>query len=77
MAPTYTLFKPTSTIYIGKAAWKLLGRPIAAEILEGEARAQAAAVPHVSFYSPQFDAGAYVSCITIIDIIIITNYIYI
>jgi phospholipid-transporting ATPase len=40
---------------IGKAAWKLLGKPIAPEILEGELRAKAAAVPHVSFYSPLFD----------------------
>ncbi len=40
---------------IGKAAWKLLGKPISPEILEGEARAKAQAVPHVSFYSPQYD----------------------
>ncbi|KAJ1410249.1 hypothetical protein B484DRAFT_402969, partial [Ochromonadaceae sp. CCMP2298] len=40
---------------IGKAAWKLLGKPIAPEILEGELRAKAAAVAHVSFYSPLFD----------------------
>lgn len=40
---------------IGKAAWKLLGKPISPEILEGEARAKAQAVPHVSFYSPQYE----------------------
>ena len=40
---------------IGKAAWKLLGKPISPEILEGEARAKAQAIPHVSFYSPQYD----------------------
>jgi phospholipid-transporting ATPase len=40
---------------IGKAAWKLLGKPISPEILEGENRAKAQAVPHVSFYSPQYE----------------------
>jgi phospholipid-transporting ATPase len=40
---------------IGKAAWKLMGKPISAEILEGEARANAQAIPHVSFYSPQYE----------------------
>jgi magnesium-transporting ATPase (P-type) len=40
---------------IGKAAWKLLGKPISPEILEGEARAKAQSVPHVSFYSPQYE----------------------
>ena len=40
---------------IGKAAWKLLGKPIAPEILEAEAKAQELKVPHVSFYSPLYE----------------------
>ena len=41
---------------IGKASWKLQGKSIPADILEGEERAKAASVPHVSFYDPHFDA---------------------
>lgn len=40
---------------IGKAAWKLQGKAIAAHVLEGEARAKANAVPHVSFYCPNYE----------------------
>ena len=40
---------------IGKAAWKLQGRPIAPHILEGEAKAKANSVPHVSFYCPTYE----------------------
>ncbi len=40
---------------IGKAAWKLQGKPIAPEVLEGEAKAKANAVPHVSFYCPRYE----------------------
>eukprot|EP01034_Spumella_vulgaris_P024823 gene24823-31210_t len=40
---------------IGKAAWKLQGKAISDDILEGEARAKANAVPHVSFYCPKYE----------------------
>lgn len=40
---------------IGRAAWKLQGKPISKEVLDGEAKAQANAVPHVSFYCPRYD----------------------
>jgi len=40
---------------IGKASWKLQGREIPADVLHGEQLAQANAVPHVSFYCPQYD----------------------
>lgn len=40
---------------IGKAAWKLQNKTISEEVLEGEARAKANAVPHVSFYDPKYD----------------------
>lgn len=39
---------------IGKAAWKLQNKPIPASVLAGEAKAQANAVPHVSFYCDRF-----------------------
>jgi phospholipid-transporting ATPase len=40
---------------IGKAAWKLQGKPIAQHILDGEAQAKANAVPHVSFWDPVYE----------------------
>jgi magnesium-transporting ATPase (P-type) len=40
---------------IGRANYKLMNRQIPMEVLEGEAHAQANAVPHVSFYCPKFD----------------------
>lgn len=40
---------------IGKAAWKLLGRPISTEMLDGEAKAKANSKPHVSFYCPIYE----------------------
>eukprot|EP01041_Mallomonas_annulata_P003040 gene3040-5957_t len=40
---------------IGKAAWKLQGRQIPDDVLEGEAKAKANAVPHVSFYCPTYE----------------------
>eukprot|EP00341_Mesodinium_pulex_P015317 CAMPEP_0116991652 /NCGR_PEP_ID=MMETSP0467-20121206/66278_1 /TAXON_ID=283647 /ORGANISM="Mesodinium pulex, Strain SPMC105" /LENGTH=127 /DNA_ID=CAMNT_0004688801 /DNA_START=38 /DNA_END=418 /DNA_ORIENTATION=+ len=40
---------------IGKASWKLQGKEIPRDILEGEEKAKAASVPHVSFYDPDFD----------------------
>ena len=40
---------------IGKAAWKLQGKEVPADVLEGEARAKANAVPHVAFYCPNFE----------------------
>lgn len=45
----------TGITEIGKAAWRLLGKPISPEILEAEAKAQALQVPHVSFYSPRYE----------------------
>jgi magnesium-transporting ATPase (P-type) len=39
---------------IGKAAWKLQGRPIPQEMLDAEELALKNAVPHVSFYCPDF-----------------------
>jgi phospholipid-transporting ATPase len=40
---------------IGKASWKLQGKEIPPEVLEGEEKAKANAVPHVSFYDPRYD----------------------
>jgi len=40
---------------IGKAAWKLQGKDVPADMLAGEARAKANAVPHVAFYCPQYE----------------------
>jgi phospholipid-transporting ATPase len=40
---------------IGKASWKLQGKDVPAAVLEGEERARQNAVPHVSFYDPQYD----------------------
>ena len=40
---------------IGKASWKLQGKIIPKAILEGEMRAKAASVAHVSFYDDTFD----------------------
>lgn len=40
---------------IGKAAWKLQGKEIPQEVLEGELKAQANSIPHVSFYCPQHE----------------------
>jgi phospholipid-translocating P-type ATPase (flippase) len=41
---------------IGKSAWKLQGKDVPQETQEGEERAQANAVPHVSFYCPDYEA---------------------
>eukprot|EP01039_Chlorochromonas_danica_P007893 gene7893-8706_t len=40
---------------IGKAAWKLQGKPIPPKMLEVEEKAKANAVPHVSFYCSRYD----------------------
>lgn len=40
---------------IGKAAWKLQNKEMPLEVLEGEAKAKANAVPHVAFYDPKYD----------------------
>jgi phospholipid-transporting ATPase len=40
---------------IGKASWKLQGKLIPADILEGEEKAKASSVPHVSFFDPSFE----------------------
>jgi phospholipid-transporting ATPase len=40
---------------IGKASWKLQGKDIPQEMLDGEAQAKARAVPHVSFYCPTYE----------------------
>jgi phospholipid-transporting ATPase len=40
---------------IGKASWKLQGKLIPADILEGEEKAKASSVPHVSFFDPLFE----------------------
>lgn len=40
---------------IGKAAWKLQNKLIPASVLEGESRAQANSVPHVSFYCSKYN----------------------
>ena len=40
---------------IGKASWKLQGREIPPEVLQGEDRAKAASVPHVSFYDESYE----------------------
>jgi len=39
---------------IGKASWKLQGREIPQAVLDGELKAKAASVPHVSFYCPDY-----------------------
>eukprot|EP01038_Epipyxis_sp_PR26KG_P007375 gene7375-10046_t len=53
---------------IGKAAWKLQGKPISEAALKGETKAQQNAVPHVCFYDPKYDRdmsmnGAQKECI--------------
>jgi magnesium-transporting ATPase (P-type) len=40
---------------IGKAAWKLLGKPIPNSVLLGEKLAKLNSIPHVSFYSDRFE----------------------
>ena len=40
---------------IGRAAWKLQGREIPREALQGEVIAKERAVPHVSFYCPTYE----------------------
>ena len=40
---------------IGKAAWKLQGKPIPPEMLEAEEMASKSLTPHVSFYCPDFE----------------------
>jgi magnesium-transporting ATPase (P-type) len=40
---------------IGKAAWKLLGKPVPEIAVQGEALAKLNAQPHVSFYSDRFE----------------------
>lgn len=40
---------------IGRAAWKLLNKPIPADVLAAEESAKENSVPHVSFYCPDFD----------------------
>jgi magnesium-transporting ATPase (P-type) len=40
---------------IGKASWKLQGKAIPDDILDGEEKAKACSVPHVSFYDPLFE----------------------
>lgn len=40
---------------IGKAAWKLQGKPISQNVLDGEAKAKENSVPHVSFYCPTYE----------------------
>jgi len=39
---------------IGKASWKLQGKELPQEVLEGEENAKKASVPHVSFYDPKY-----------------------
>jgi phospholipid-transporting ATPase len=41
---------------IGKASWKLQGKEIPFDVLQGEERAKAARVPFVSFYDESYDA---------------------
>lgn len=40
---------------IGKAAWKLQGKEVPAEMLEGDAMAKLKSVPHVAFYDTKYD----------------------
>jgi len=40
---------------IGKAAWKLKGVDVPAEVVEDERRARERAVPHVAFYCPLYE----------------------
>lgn len=40
---------------IGKAAWKLQGKPIPASVLDGEEQARKNSVDHVSFYCPLYN----------------------
>ena len=40
---------------IGRAAWKLQGRDIPKEVIQGELIAKQRAVPHVSFYCPVYE----------------------
>jgi phospholipid-transporting ATPase len=40
---------------IGKASWRLQGKPIPSEMLEAEDLASKNTIPHVSFYCPDFD----------------------
>ena len=39
---------------IGRAAWKLLGKPVPPEVEHAEKQAALVAVPHVAFYDPNF-----------------------
>jgi phospholipid-transporting ATPase len=43
---------------IGRAAWKLLNRPVPEDVLEAERLAAKRAVPHVAFYDPDFERDA-------------------
>jgi phospholipid-transporting ATPase len=40
---------------IGRAAWKLLGKPVPPEVAEAEDTAAHLAVPHVAFYDPHYE----------------------
>jgi phospholipid-translocating P-type ATPase (flippase) len=40
---------------IGRAAWKLMGKPIPDDVLAAEDAAKKNAVPHVAFYDPDFE----------------------
>ncbi len=40
---------------IGRAAWKLLNKPVPEDVLEAERKAAETAVPHVAFYDPDFN----------------------
>jgi magnesium-transporting ATPase (P-type) len=63
----------TGITEIGRSTWKLLNKPIPAEVLEGEARAQANAVPHVSFYCPKFDEDYVFGAVDSSDILDIAH----
>ena len=39
---------------IGRAAWKLLGKPVPIDVEQAEKYAQECTIPHVSFYDPNF-----------------------
>lgn len=41
---------------IGKASWKLMGKPVPPEVLADEKMAVENSVPHVSFYCPEFES---------------------
>ena len=41
---------------IGKASWKLQGKQVPTEMLEGERRAKENSVPHVTFWCPNYEA---------------------